>query len=185
MKNNLLLKQRNLIITNLAKNLVLARNVRNLTQSDIAKEAGISRATIAQIESGEGDPRLSTITDIASSLDISPVLLLMGKDEIEALEDLVRNHAEESIPKIEIEKMEQLISSGIQKFKLKAAKLGASIYEKRNDPDIGAAAGAGTGAAIGSVLLPGFGTVIGASMGAFFSAKYKSKEDKDVGDDDT
>lgn len=165
--------------TNMAKNLQLARNVSNLTQTDIAKKANVSRATIAQIESGESDPRLSTIINIATALRISPVLLLMGEDEVKALENLAENYQKGAIPEEEVEKMRQLLSSGIQKFTQKAGEIGSKLYEKRKDPRVGPAAGAATGAAIGSTLMPGVGTLIGASLGAFFSSKTDLKDDEE------
>lgn len=179
MNNNLLEKQKTVIVTNLAKNLVLARTVNNLTQSDIAKKANVSRATIAQIESGESDPQLSTIIAISTSLEISPVLLLMGKNDIEAIENLVENYQKKSIPEEDIEKMRQLLSSGIKKFRIKAAKMGAEISVKLDVPSKGAIIGTTAGGAIGSSLIPGLGTIIGASLGAFFSSKIERRKNKD------
>ncbi|MCH8535386.1 MAG: helix-turn-helix domain-containing protein [Flavobacteriaceae bacterium] len=168
MSNHYLDLQRQQINANLAKNLVLARNATDLTQSNLAQIANISRATIAQIESGEGDPRLSTIIDIATSLGISPVLLLIGEDELNALINLVKEYEEENISDEDKEKMEFLLSTGIKKNKIKAAKIG-----------IAATAGlSSVGAAIGSVLLPGIGTIVGASFGALVSKNFKGKDDE-------
>lgn len=166
MSNNYLDLHRQLLNANLAKNLVLARNATDLTQSDLAKIANISRATIAQIESGEGDPRLSTIIDISTSLGISPVLLLIGEDEINALINLIKEYDDKKISDKDKERMEFLLSTGIKKNKIKAAKIG-----------IAATAGlSSVGAAIGSVLLPGIGTLVGATFGALASKNYKGKD---------
>ncbi len=40
------------------------RNELGLTQSDLAKRAGVSQPLIARIESGDVDPRLSTVRKI-------------------------------------------------------------------------------------------------------------------------
>ena len=169
MSTDIIKQQRDAVNANVAKNLVLARNACEFTQSELAEEAEVSRATIAQIESGDGDPRLSTIIDIATSLQISPVILLLGEDELNSLIKLIKEFPKENIPEEDIEEMRRLLSSGLKKHKLKAAKLGAATT-------VGLSS---AGAAIGSVLMPGIGTIVGASLGAFMSNKFKSKENDD------
>ena len=41
------------------------------TQETVAREAGITIATLSQIERGEGNPTWDTVTAIASALDVS------------------------------------------------------------------------------------------------------------------
>lgn len=60
----------------LALNLGEARGAAGLTQGELSGRAAISRATIAQIESGNGDPRLATLEALAGVLGVSVESLL-------------------------------------------------------------------------------------------------------------
>jgi XRE family transcriptional regulator, regulator of sulfur utilization len=62
----------------LALNVRTLREARNLTQVQIAKSAGIPRATWAHIESGAGNPTLFVLTKIALALSV-PVEELIGR----------------------------------------------------------------------------------------------------------
>ncbi len=43
-----------------------------LTQDELAKRAGISRATVAAIEAQKAEPQFSTIRKLAAALECSP-----------------------------------------------------------------------------------------------------------------
>lgn len=156
----------------LAKNLVVAREVLGVTQQELAQRADISRATIAQIETGYSDPRLSTIVDLATALGIPPIVLLTGSDDVRALVDLwelagttdADPHSAVPLLQHEVERMRRYLGSGMLKDRLRAARIGAAVAR---------AAGAGSASevcsAIFSAVIPGQGTVLGTQLGRVLS----------------
>lgn len=146
----------------LAKNLVVARIVSGLTQHELANLAYVSRATIAQLETGYSDPRLSTIVELARGLGIPPILLLLGSEEIHALLKLTQDAASAapSASPSDVARMRHLIETGLLKDRLRAARLGAAAATAG-----GATAPASVSAAIFSAVHPGAGTTLGANLG--------------------
>lgn len=59
-----------------AANLRRIRGVKSLTVEALARESGVSVRTIAYIESGDGNPRLSILDALAGALDVPVVDLL-------------------------------------------------------------------------------------------------------------
>ena len=59
----------NLVSRHLARNLTTLRGVRSLTQAALAKAAGVPRSTIANLESGGGNPSLAVLVKVAAALD--------------------------------------------------------------------------------------------------------------------
>lgn len=149
----------------LAKNLVVARVVSGVTQHELAGRAGISRATIAQIETGCSDPRLSTIAELAKALGIPLIVLLTGAEEVRALTGLCGNVAPPEpsigIPQSEVDRMLRLIRSGMLKDRLRAARIGAALARAagRESPNVQVCS------AIFSAVLPGAGTIAGTLLG--------------------
>lgn len=143
----------------LGRNVVLARLAAGLTQEQLAETAGLSRTTVAQIESGSSDPRISTVELLARALGVDPLILLVGRPALEALGDLVDHLPGTAVPVAlsprEVEKMRQLAGSGFRNDRIKAAWIGVSAARE---------AGLGTagevGAGIGSALEPGRGTTL-------------------------
>ena len=55
----------------LGQNVRVLRESRGLTQSQIAKLAGIPRATLAHLESGDGNPTLAILSAVADAFQVS------------------------------------------------------------------------------------------------------------------
>ncbi len=146
----------------LAKNLLVARVVAGFTQQGLAEASRISRATIAQLEAGYSDPRLSTIDQLAKALGIPAILLLMGKPEIEAISAL-RQQLEEGamISARDVQQMRQLVATGMLRDRLRAAVLGGDAVRTAGDPSHLIP----ISAAIFSAAQPGDGTHVGLLLG--------------------
>lgn len=142
----------------LAQNVIAARTANQMTQQELAEAAGISRATVAEIERGGGDPRLSTLVGMAGALHTSPIMLFLERATLEVVDTLQRDTKNLNAPSAEsVEKMVNFLKSESRTGSQQAAKEGIRA--------LGAGGGAGVGAAIGSVLLPGVGTMVGAALG--------------------
>jgi DNA-binding XRE family transcriptional regulator/quercetin dioxygenase-like cupin family protein len=60
-----------LVSRHLARNLIALRQVRSLTQDALAKAADVPRSTIANLESGAGNPSLTVLVKVARALETS------------------------------------------------------------------------------------------------------------------
>ncbi len=145
------------------RNLVIARDLAGMTQHDLAARSGVSRATIAQLESGGGDPRLSTIADVAEALGVSPIVLLAGHREVAALAGLVDQVKAQPVPLNEQDaaRMRALAESSVDRDWRRAARIGAAASRAAGCPSPGATATAG----LFSTVVPGRGTVVGTALG--------------------
>ena len=56
--------------SHLARNLVSLRHTRALTQDGLAKAAAVPRSTIANLESGDGNPSLAVLVKVARALGV-------------------------------------------------------------------------------------------------------------------
>jgi transcriptional regulator with XRE-family HTH domain len=147
----------------LARNLVVARLAAGLTQQALADAACVSRATIAQIEAGLSDPRLSTIVELAKAIGVSPVVLLIGEPELGALAELGPRgpelRARFHIPEHTLRGMAHWAGTGLVRDRTRAARMGAEVAQAS-----GGSSQAKVGAAIGSAVRPGDGTVVAAAF---------------------
>lgn len=114
----------------LAQNLLIARDVLDITQLALANASGVSRATIAQLEAGLGDPRLSTIEQLASALNITPSLLLLTPRELSALSSLIHNLPTQVIAGNTLSTIGHLVASPSIRAKLEAGRIGAEAVKE-------------------------------------------------------
>ena len=56
------------VAAHLARNLVSLRHARALTQAALARAAAVPRSTVANLESGEGNPSLAVLVKVANAL---------------------------------------------------------------------------------------------------------------------
>ncbi|MGZ3789327.1 MAG: helix-turn-helix domain-containing protein [Bacteriovorax sp.] len=79
---------------NFAERLIDLRARRGLTQADLAKSADVPRSTIANLESGTGNPSLINLAKISSALNTSIEMLLTSP---QALCKLIKSDSVKSI----------------------------------------------------------------------------------------
>jgi transcriptional regulator with XRE-family HTH domain len=146
----------------LAKNLVAARLIAGVTQRELADAAGISRATVAQIETGSSDPRLSTIVELASALGLPASALLFGRLEVRAIVELPDRAAKPrpALDTRDVVRMRQHLGTGMLKDRLRAARIGANAVESTSASPLGPIV-----SALFSAVIPGGGTEIGSIFG--------------------
>jgi transcriptional regulator with XRE-family HTH domain len=187
----------------LAKNIVSARKAkakllgRHYTQEKLAADSGISTTAIAQIERGEVDPRLSTITGIAVALEVNPVFLLFGRQEIETLHQMIEGLDAQSFTELSerffsnsIKEINKLANSSLPRQQVKASQMGAGAIAMQINQqlaqntlevvDDSVKLSVGTSVGIGAAMAGVMGATIGALMGTpspelnkFFPAKKK------------
>ena len=188
----------------LAKNIVSARKAkakllgRHYTQEKLAADSGISTTAIAQIERGEVNPRLSTITGIAVALEVNPVFLLFGRQEIETLHQMIEGLDAQSFTELSerffsnsIKEIDKLANSSLPRQQVKASQMGAgaiamqinqqlaqNTLEALEVVDDSVKLSVGTSVGIGAAMAGIMGATIGALMGTpspelnkFFPAK--------------
>jgi len=147
----------------LGRNLVIARDLAGVTQHELATQSGVSRATIAQIESGDADPRLSTIADIAEALGLANVVLLASRREIQAMAQVCQQLTTHPVAVSEQDqaRMAEFAGSALDRDWRRAARIGAAISRTAGC----VSPGASTTAGLFSVAVPGRGTAVGAVLG--------------------
>jgi len=152
-----------------------------MTQEDLPERAKTSRATIALIESGGGDPRLSTLVAIAEALSVSAYVLLLGKSDVKKFVELVdrAGDLEDARRKDkDLGLLHELSSSQLMAERRRGARMARDFASNLGYVDAGAA----VGAAIGALIGPGLGIAIGAFLGsAVLAKKLRSSSDDSLG----
>lgn len=64
------------------------RNLKSLTQKQLAGQLGMRQATISQLESGLPGARLSTLMDVLAALDLELVIGQRSKGKAQDIEDI-------------------------------------------------------------------------------------------------
>lgn len=58
------------------------RDLRGLTQLDLAKKAGVTQGSLAHFESGKASPSVKTLVGMAAALEISPAIFFVTDDVV-------------------------------------------------------------------------------------------------------
>jgi transcriptional regulator with XRE-family HTH domain len=148
-----------------AQNIHIARNVLGWAQQRLAQEAGVSRATIAQLEAGIGDPRLSTIELLAVALHVSPAFLTLDQPGFRALSEIVSGTAvlkagNGQAHRRAMEALGHALKSGHYRGRLEAARMGVDAANQAGLKGTACI----VGAALGSARLASRGTFLGAHL---------------------
>ena len=64
------------------------RNLKGLTQKQLASQLGMRQATVSQLESGLSGARLSTLMDVLAALDLELVIGQRTKGKAQDIEDI-------------------------------------------------------------------------------------------------
>ena len=155
--------------TLLAKNLLAARTAAGWTQDTLSAASRISRATIAQLETGVSDPRLSTLAALAAALHLPPSLLLIGEVEVRSLARLGERLAATPpvLPANDIRQLQRWVNSGMLRDRADAVRLAAQRVGKVD----GVHPLAVIVAALFAAFLPDPGTTVGAAWGELIAAE--------------
>ena len=139
----------------LAHNLAIIRVATGWTQQALADAAGVSRATIAQLEAGLGDPRLSTVEQIARAVEVTPSVLLLATPDVEMLVRARQSAGATFNVSASVQEMlKLLVVSGQLRHMLEAARIVLDLAgEADTAQTVGMALGAARGGAAGAAAV--------------------------------
>jgi transcriptional regulator with XRE-family HTH domain len=163
-------RRRELAETSLAKNLVAVRTALGLTQDALSSASGISRATIAQLETGVSDPRLSTLSALANAMGMPTGLLLLSEVEVRSVIDLLGKGTEHHFPPLppgDQRQLRQWLNGGMLRDRTEAVRLVARwVAASGGSPPMAAVV-----AGLCAVIVPDPGLLIGARWGTLIAAE--------------
>ena len=156
----------------IAQNLLIARTVLDWTQQQLANASGVSRATIAQLEAGLGDPRISTLELLANAMHVTAVFLLLDQGAFRALVEVKTDDAYLATlsRRRPLEALDHAINSGRYHGRMDAARLGVDAAHEAGLTGNAHSVGAG----IGSARFASKGTFLGAQF-AYLVDRYRSR----------
>lgn len=117
----------------LALNVKAARLALTYTQAELAAVCGLSRATISQIESGEGDQALSTLLKIEQALKV-PLTYLMLTQEVANSMYLVVG-SPRMITSEQRRSIDKLVNSGIERQQRKGIQMACMLMRAAGVPE--------------------------------------------------
>ncbi len=68
------------MLNKVGKNIKVLRTIREMSQEDLAKKAGVSRPNLSDIENGKINMTLTTFVSICDALDVTPSFVLEKED---------------------------------------------------------------------------------------------------------
>jgi transcriptional regulator with XRE-family HTH domain len=158
----------------LARNLTAARTALALSQAALASRAELSRDTVIQVESARADPRLSTLVALARALETSPLLLLVGRADFQALTHThtpaLRRRTPRApwLPQPDADLIDALHASDVPRNRARAVRLTAKCANRAR-----LSAPAIVASAIGTLIEGPRGAEAGAKLGAALSTSGK------------
>ena len=155
--------------TVLAKNLVAARTAAGWTQDALSAASGISRATIAQLETGVSDPRLSTLAALAAAIQLPLSSLLLSGLEIAGLVGLGARLSTDPLvlTAADVRQLRRWVGSGMLRDRAEAVRLVAQrVAAVEGVHPLGVLF-----AALFAPYLPDAGATIGAAWGELIATE--------------
>jgi len=112
----------------------LLRETLGMTQEQLGKKVNRSIRSIQQIESGEANPRISTLYKIAKALNTElKIALIPRKSIIKFLDEKATKKAEQLVKLTETSSTLEIQSPSKEESKVQVEKLKREILEKRRD----------------------------------------------------
>ena len=121
------------------------------------------------------DSTFTTVLQLARALDTSAFVLLLTKDDVEALRLVLADPDQittfqAALADDDLAKLQRLVRSGAPRGQKDAAEFASRMA------DSAGISGGAAGAAIGTMILPGLGTAIGAALGAVVASRMLSRK---------
>src|SRR3954452_18966074 len=77
------------LFSNLGSTLALLRDLRGLSQSAVARQAGIGKSQLSKYESGKEKPKLESLSKLLAVLDVQPLQFFFALELVERCSAIV------------------------------------------------------------------------------------------------